>query len=169
MPVPPVDPNAPKGPVKRAMTRLTATSAGRWFGMNVAEKVDAKLLARTNGRVALPGAVMPIASMTTTGAKSGRPRTTPILYFTQGDDVILIASNFGRQKHPAWLHNLRRNPEFTMFSKGQGGRYVAKEVEDRAERDRLYALAVQVFSGYAGYEDRASNRHIRVMRCSPAP
>ena len=53
---------------------------------------------------------MPFASMTTTGAKSGEPRTAAVIYFHDGDDVILIASNYGGTRHPAWYHNLKANP-----------------------------------------------------------
>jgi deazaflavin-dependent oxidoreductase (nitroreductase family) len=165
--IPSVDPHARQGPIKRALLQVANTERGRWFGMNVAAKVDAKLMQRTNGRIALP-AMMPVVVMTVRGAKSGQPRTTPLVYYTEGDDVILVASNFGREKHPAWLHNVRANPEITLSARGRSGRYRAREVEDRAERDRLFANFVKVFPGYGGYE-RRTDRDIRVMRCSPLP
>ena len=168
MPVPPVDPEAPQGAVKRAVRRAVANSAGRWVGMNLARQLDRWLLERTNGRLAATSGVFPVGYMTTTGARSGHLRSTPINYFTEDDDVILIASNFGQDKHPAWYHNLRTHPEFTIASRGRDGTYVAAEVQDAAERDRLYALAVKIFPGYAGYEDRVQGkRDIRVMRCAP--
>lgn len=166
MPVPPVDPHARQGPLKRALLGVANTERGRWFGMNVAAKVDARLMARTNGRVALP-AMMPVVVMTARGAKSGQPRDTPLVYFTEGDDVILVASNFGREKHPAWLFNVRKHPDITLSARGRGGRYVAREVDDAAERDRLFANFVKVFPGYGRYEQR-TDRSIRVIRCTPA-
>jgi deazaflavin-dependent oxidoreductase (nitroreductase family) len=165
VPVPPVDPDARQGPLRRALLRVANTERGRWFGMNVAAKVDARLMERTNGRVALP-AMMPVVVMTVRGRKSGQPRQTPLVYFTEGDDVILVASNFGREKDPAWLHNVRAHPDITLSAKGQSGRYRAQEVQDPAERDRLFANFVKVFPGYGGYEQR-TDRRIRVIRCTP--
>ena len=164
--VPPVDPHAEPGRVKRALNNVAKTKGGRWFGMNVAAKIDPWLMKRTKGRIALPGASMPVVVMETRGAKSGEPRTTPLVYFTEGDDVILVASNFGREKHPAWYYNVRAHPDITLTARRQSGRYRATEVEDPAERDRLYANFVKIFPGYANYEDMA-DRRIRVMRCAP--
>lgn len=164
MPIPTVDPSRRPGLLKRTGLRVANTPAGRWFGMNVAAKVDPWLMRRTNGRVALP-AMMPVAVMTARGAKSGQPRSTPLVYFTEGDDVILVASNFGREKHPAWYHNVKKHPDITLTARGRTDRYVAREVDDPAERDRLYANFVRIFPGYASYEERASNRSIRVIRC----
>ena len=59
-----------------------------------------------------------ISMLTTTGAKTGRPRTLPVLALPDGEDVILIASNFGRPRHPSWYHNLRADPHATIVAAG---------------------------------------------------
>ena len=75
------------------------------------------------------------------GARSGERREIPLAYFTDGDDVVLIASNYGGARHPAWYHNLIAHPECELHIGQRGGSFVAHEVEG-ADRDRLYALAV---------------------------
>jgi deazaflavin-dependent oxidoreductase (nitroreductase family) len=113
---------------------------------------------------------MPFASMTTTGARSGQPRTAAVLYFNDGDDVILIASNFGGTRHPAWYHNLKAHPDATLQRGGRSGDYVAAEVTDEAERERLFALGHHVYPGFAQYRVRTAQigRRIPIMRLRPA-
>ena len=56
----------------------------------------------------------PLLLLTTTGAKSGEQRTTPLVHTTDGDDIVIIASYAGNPKHPAWFLNIRANPEVTI-------------------------------------------------------
>ncbi|MGH2576670.1 MAG: nitroreductase family deazaflavin-dependent oxidoreductase, partial [Actinomycetota bacterium] len=108
----------------------------------------------------------PQVLLTHTGAKSGKKRTTPLAYFTDGDDVILIASKGGAPKHPAWYHNLIAHPEVELFSQGGGGRYRAREAQG-AERERLWKLTTEFYPGYAKYQERCPDRRIPVIVCSP--
>ena len=82
-----------------------------------------------------------------------------------------IASSFGRDKHPAWYHNLSANPEATLERGGRRATYRAAEVHDDAERDRLFALADRVYGGYADYRERTGQigRRIPVMRLELVP
>jgi deazaflavin-dependent oxidoreductase (nitroreductase family) len=162
--VPRVDPR-PKGAVNRAIVRVLRTRVGRWFGINVAARVDPYLLKVTRGYFAF-GGILPTANVTTIGAKSGAPRTAPLVYFNDGDDVILIASSFGRDTNPAWYYNLKAHPQATLTRFGRSGEYTATEVEDDGERARLFAIADVVFPGYADYRVRtaAVGRRIPIMR-----
>lgn len=166
--VPHVDPRAKRGPLMRAFVNWMRTKQGRWVGINIAARIDPWLIRTTAGRVRV-GMMFPSVNLTTVGAKSGAPRTATLLYFTDGDDVILVASSFGRDKHPAWYHNLKANPEATLESAGGSGRYVAAEVEDEGERARLFGLVDQLYPGYADYRERAGavGRRIPIMRLSP--
>ncbi len=109
--------------------------------------------------------------MTTLGARSGAPRTAAVFYFTDSDDVILVASNFGQDYHPAWYHNLVADPEATLERGGVRARYTAVEVQDDPERERLFALADKVYAGYADYRARtaAIGRRIPLMRLRVVP
>ena len=104
--------------------------------------------------------------LTATGARSGRPRTTPLLYFSDGDDVVLIASNYGGRRHPAWYRNVKANPDVTLSARGQTARYRAREAEG-AERDRLWKLAQRFARTYGRYEQMAGERRIPLMVLSP--
>ena len=104
--------------------------------------------------------------LTVKGRKSGTPRTVPLVYFTQGDEVILTASSFGRAKHPAWYLNARANPEVQLAAKGVDLPYLARETEGE-ERDRLFELSKSLYAGYGLYEERATERTIPVLALSP--
>ncbi|MFI9503926.1 nitroreductase family deazaflavin-dependent oxidoreductase [Nocardia sp. NPDC052566] len=95
--------------------------------------------------------------MTTTGAKSGNAVTNPLVYLPDGDRIVLIASNGGADKHPAWYHNLRANPEFTIEIGTEAYQAKAEEITG-AERDELYARMVAIMPGFAEYEAKTSRR-----------
>jgi deazaflavin-dependent oxidoreductase (nitroreductase family) len=113
-----------------------------------------------------------LAVLRMTGAKPGAPREAPLAYFTDGDNVILVASSYGRARHPSWYYNLLAHPECELFAGAPGdnggGRFVARVTEGE-ERDRLYALAVRHYVGYANYAANADGvRTIPVLRLTPA-
>lgn len=167
-PIPPFDPRAPRNLLYRAMTAFIRTGLGRQFASVVAARVDPHLLRLTHGHLGL-GLVYPTALLTTTGARSGATREAAVLYFSDGDDVILLASNWGRAHHPAWYHNLRANPRAVLERNGRRALYSAVEVVDDAERERLYSLADLVHPGYADYRARTNvvGRRVPVMRLHP--
>jgi deazaflavin-dependent oxidoreductase (nitroreductase family) len=166
MRVPPVDPTKPRRLRKAVMEPIALTGAGRWFTISVAPKIDATLGRASSGRLtSLPG--IPMLLLTHRGAKSGRTYVTPLLYFTDGDDAVVIASNYGRERHPSWLANVRANPEVRLLARGRGGRYRARVVADGPERDRLFGLAKRLTRAYANYEQRATERTIQVVVLSP--
>ena len=165
-PIPEVDPAARRGPLKRAMHAFGMSDAGRWYGINVASRIDPALLRLTRGRFATTSA-LPLVLLRVRGRKSGELRTVPLVYFTDGEEVILVASSFGRAGNPAWYLNLLANPEVELAAGGVSGRYRAREV-DGAERDRLFALARRNYAGYGDYEVLAGERRIPVMALSPA-
>jgi deazaflavin-dependent oxidoreductase (nitroreductase family) len=163
-----VDPTVPPSAIKRSLTSFALSRPGTWFYINVASRIDPWLIRATRGRVDSSGRAAPIVLMTTRGARSGVERTVPLLYFTDGDDVILMASSFGRPRYPAWYFNLEASGEATLYRLGVAARYTAVEVES-PERDRLYELAKQLYRGYGIYEDRVEGiRRVPVLRLSPA-
>ena len=168
MSVPPNDPTKPTGAYRRTLTRIALSKPGTWFYMNVASRIDAPLAKATAGRLTSTMGTFPVLVLTARGAKSGVDRTVPLLYFTEGDDVIVMASSFGRPRYPAWYRNLKANPTCQAWAAGGGGTYIAHEVEG-PERDRLYELAKRLYRGYGVYEERVEGtRHVPVMRLTPA-
>ncbi|MET9832864.1 nitroreductase/quinone reductase family protein [Streptomyces sp. NPDC006385] len=92
--------------------------------------------------------------LTTTGARTGRPHTTPVGYLPDGGDrVLVIASAAGADKHPAWFHNLVANPQVTVES--GAFTYEARAVVlEGDERDRAFARAVEADPGWAEYQEK---------------
>ena len=167
--IPRVDPDAvSSSPFKRSLFAFALTKAGTWYSSQLGARIDPWLLRATRGRVDHAFGQIPIVLLRVRGARSGLERTVPLLYFSDGDDVILIASSYGRPKFPAWYHNLKANPDVTLEVKNRAAPYVAQEVAGE-ERDRLFAQAKKVYRGYTAYEQRTEGiRRIPVMRLSPA-
>jgi deazaflavin-dependent oxidoreductase (nitroreductase family) len=163
--VPAYDPQEPKGLWLSSLSWAARQRPVTWFLVNVGNKIDPYLMKMSRGR--LKSTInAPTVLLTHTGAKSGKKRTTPLAYFTDGNDVVLIASRGGHVKHPAWYHNVSANPEVELWSKGAGGRYRAKEAKGK-ERQRLWDLATAFYPGFASYQERAGDRTIPVIVCTP--
>jgi deazaflavin-dependent oxidoreductase (nitroreductase family) len=99
------------------------------------------------------------------GARSGVKRTSPLVYGRDGDDLVLVASKGGYPKNPAWLHNLRANPD-TRVQVGSRVSNVHARIAEGAERERLWKLMVGVYPGYDGYRKR-TEREIPVVVLEP--
>lgn len=101
-----------------------------------------------------------------TGAKSGKKRTSPLLYIKDGDDLVIVASKGGYPKHPAWFHNLKANPD-TTAQVGTEKRPVRARVATDEERARLWPKAVASYSGYRDYQERSKGRKIPLVVLEP--
>ena len=123
--IPRVDPRASQSALKRGLAKVIATKTGAAVHRTLAAPLDAALMKLTGGRLNSSGGAMPMVVLTTTGAKSGQRRETPLGYFTDGDDVIVIASNYGGQRHPGWYHNLVAHPECELHIGPRGGPFTA--------------------------------------------
>lgn len=127
------------------------------------------MLRFTGGRRTLTSLLtgLPTLQLTATGARSGQPRTVILVGVPHGPEIILIASNWGQDHHPAWYHNLRANPRASLTRNGQPAQtYVAREVEGQ-ERQRLWKKAVDLYPGYARYARRAAPRRIPLLALAP--
>jgi deazaflavin-dependent oxidoreductase (nitroreductase family) len=126
--------------------------------------LDRWLLRRTGGKVSVTGnRGLPSLLLTTTGRKSGQPRTQPLVYAVDGDSYIIVGSNWGQQHQPAWTGNLLATPEATATI-GKTEIPVRAELATGDERVRLWQIVERVWPAYNTYADRASNRDIRVFR-----
>jgi deazaflavin-dependent oxidoreductase (nitroreductase family) len=151
------------GVYERTLEKFARMPIGDRYMKRVAPRLDPPLLRLTGGRVSSIYPV-PIMLLTTTGAKTGRPRTLPLLYVTDGDRLILIASNYGNTSHPAWYRNLVANPKAEVLAGKKSGTYSAAEITDPVERDRAWELALDMYAGYGDYEGRAGDRRIPLVR-----
>jgi deazaflavin-dependent oxidoreductase (nitroreductase family) len=113
----------------------------------------------------IPGVKAPMLLLDHVGAKSGTKRTVPLLYIPDGDSVAIIASKGGFEKHPAWFHNLKANPDTTVQI-GRERRDVHARVAEGPERERLWDRAVALWPQYADYQQR-TDRQIPVVVLDP--
>jgi deazaflavin-dependent oxidoreductase (nitroreductase family) len=148
---------------ERGLEAFGRSPVGDWY----LKKIDPPLLRWTGGRVSSVYPV-PIMLLTTTGAKTGAPRTLPLLYVNDGDGILLIASNYGKPTHPAWYRNLVANPKVEVLAGKRSGTYTAKEITDPEERDRAWQLALDEYAGYGDYEARTGGRKIPLIRLERA-
>jgi len=151
--------------VNRALQHLASTRPGTWIFLNVFPHIDRRLLRLTRGRLSV-AVGQPVLLLTTTGARSGQPRTTPLMFMREGDDVVLIASAGGSTRNPAWYYNLRAHPEAAVTLGGRTLRCKAREAGG-AERDALWNRACEFYVGFSKYQKRAGERRVPVMILSP--
>ncbi len=109
------------------------------------------------GKVGGPFAGAPMMILTTTGAKSGQARVSPLVYTTDGDRFVIIASKAGAPTNPDWFRNLVANPEVTVevgTEKFQAKATVAEE----PERTRLYDAQATLMPGFAEYQQKTTRQ-----------
>ena len=116
------------------------------------------------GKVSGPFEHTPLLLLTTTGAKSGERRITPMEYIPDGDRLLVFASKGGAPTHPDWYHNLVAHPEVTVEVGTETFDAIAVVTED-SERDRLWTKAVELYPHLAGYQAKTT-RQIPVIALS---
>jgi deazaflavin-dependent oxidoreductase (nitroreductase family) len=157
-------------PVRRLVRRAAATKPGSWVFARTAHRLDRLVYRATKGRSTAASWIsgLPVVMVTTTGARSGRTVTTPILGVPEGGGIVVIGSNFGQAHHPAWVHNLRKDPRARVCEVGEAPHDAVAEEVEGAERERLIALAAEIYPGFPQYVRRAAPRRIRVIRLIPS-
>jgi deazaflavin-dependent oxidoreductase (nitroreductase family) len=132
------------------------------------DHADLSLIKLTDGRYSFTSVITgwPIVVLTTTGARSGQIRQTPLIGIPHNEKIILIGSNFGRPNHPAWYHNLKKNSSAGLRINGQSGKYTATEASGK-EREFYWNIATQVYPGFNNYAKRAAGRSIPVIVLEP--
>jgi deazaflavin-dependent oxidoreductase (nitroreductase family) len=144
-----------------------AVGDNSWFtpAAKAVVPLDRAVSRLTKGRVVALG-MTPSLLLTTTGRRSGQPRSVPLQYLREGDGFVVVGSNWGQQGNPHWVHNLLAKPEAVVTV---GGRDVPVRAEeaDGAERQAYWDRLVEQWPGYRGYEATAGNRKIRIFRLRP--
>lgn len=150
---------------QRALQHVPASSLGALLFSKFLHYVDHGLMAISKDRWSVPSLVtgLPCVMLTSTGARSGLAKTVPVVGVPDGDDIVLIASNWGQSHHPAWYYNLKKDPAATLKFNGATRRYTAREVTEQREYDRLWDKAVRIYFGYGKYKARVGARHIPIL------
>ena len=154
--------------IQNILLKFTSSKFGAKIASRILPPIDKAILKRTNNRTSLTSLLsgIPVIVLTTTGAKSGQPRTVPLLGVVKNEDVFLIASNWGQAKHPSWYYNLRANPQAHLAFNGIKGMYIARDATD-GERESYWGEAVDMYAGYAEYKKRIKTREIPMFILSP--
>lgn len=154
----------PPNVLQRAVKRLASTAPAAWLLSKTLRHLDRMVALLSGGRTTATTLLtgLPVVYLTTIGAKSGQPRTTPLIAGVDGDKLIVFATNFGGPKAPAWSYNLRAHPMATVTYRGRSATYRSREATPE-ERERYWPLADAIYAGYAAYRRRATHRDIPVF------
>jgi F420H(2)-dependent quinone reductase len=134
-------------------------------GLRAVGKLNAPIYRLTGGRVGGKLGKAPILLLTTIGRKSGEPRTAPVLYLADGDRFVVINTNAGNAKTPAWSLNLRANPEAEV-EVGRKRVGVRARLAEGKEREDLWRRHMEQYSGWEFYEEKL-DRAIGVFVLEP--
>lgn len=151
----------------RFVNRISATRVGSWLVKHVASKVDPLIFRATKGRftsTVVP--TLPMLALTVPGRRSGEPRTVQLAYHRDADDLLVVASAMGQQRHPAWRYNLEAAGGGMVLLRGAAYRVSAHPV-DADEKRRLWPAICRTIPQMVTYENR-TDRDIRVFRLSRA-
>ncbi len=151
------------------LVTFSCSKPGSWL-IRKATPLDRKLLMRSKGKYTMLGPLgLPVLLLTTTGARSGLARTSPLDYQVDGDTVYVIGSRAGTPRDPSWYRNLLAHPAVTV-ELGEGTYQAEAVVAEGAERDRLYAAAAARNPLYAEFEQTAGRVFpVVVLKGVPAP
>ena len=111
----------------------------------------------SGGRVLGSVAGMPVLLLTTTGRRSGKARTTPLTFFRDATELVVIASNGGADRPPDWSLNLLQTPR-AVVEIGTDTSVVTARLASEQERERLWVVVTATYAGYARYQERTTRR-----------
>jgi deazaflavin-dependent oxidoreductase (nitroreductase family) len=156
------------------LRRMIRRSAGlrpmSWLYARTLHLIDRAVFRITRGRATFTSwlADLPVAWLTTTGAKSGAQRTCPVVAIPAEDGrLVVIASNYGQHNNPSWYHNLRANPRATILFGDVRRDMTAREL-DGEERAQWYERGIEIYPGWVQYRKRAAHRRIPVIELTEA-
>ncbi len=146
---------------------MARTPVGGWLFVHVYPGIDRWLIPRTRGRLKV-AVGQPILLLHTRGAKSGQPRTSPLLYTPHAESFIIVASKAGHAHHPAWFHNLLTHPHDVAIELDGERIAVRPRVVEEPERSELWRRVNDNYNGYDRYAQRAGGRVIPLVVLEPA-
>ena len=157
--------------IQRTMGPLFQRISGaRWFskvGPKIVPPLDRALFKLSKGKFLMGQSLVPSLVLTTTGAVSGEPRQAPLACMPEPAGTwIVVGSNFGREKHPAWTGNLLKQPAAQVSYRGRTTPVTAAMLEGEA-RAAIWPELLKVWPVYDKYVERV-DRELRIFRLTPA-
>jgi deazaflavin-dependent oxidoreductase (nitroreductase family) len=156
-----------------ALQRLVRRSAGwrpvSWFYTRALHPIDRATFRLTGRRATFTSWLsgLPVVLLTTRGARTGTERTLPVLGIPESEAIVVIGSNYGQRRNPAWVANLRAHPNVRARFEDRERDMIARELAG-AERDAAYERGIDVYPPWIVYRRRAAPRVIPVFRLEPA-
>lgn len=147
----------------RFNTRLSMAMPD-WM-LTAAGKLNVPLYRLSRGRLMGTVGTAPVLLLTCTGRRSGQQRTAPVLYLLDGERVVVVGSNAGNEREPAWSFNLKANPDADIDIRG-ARRHVRARVAEGEERAELWKKVNELYEGFDSYDARTS-REIAVFVLEP--
>ena len=154
---------------QRVIGKLAATSLAGWLLRSNLHRLDRLALKLSRGRMTATTMLtgLPVIWLETVGAQTGHTRVTPVAGIYDGNKYILIASYLGSSRNPDWYYNLTAHPRLHVSDNGRKAEFRATEVHGE-QRERCWQLALQAYSGFARYAERARGRQIPILYLIPA-
>jgi deazaflavin-dependent oxidoreductase (nitroreductase family) len=154
--------------IGRAIRWVAGSRIGARLIGPILPALDRATLRVSGGRTTISDGLAGVPSLflTTTGARTGRARTAQLIAVPAGEDLAVIGSNFGRDNHPGWVHNLIADPRAIAGYRERSIPVIARELTG-AEADQIWAAARLLNRGFATYPQLAAGRTIRVFRLEP--
>jgi deazaflavin-dependent oxidoreductase (nitroreductase family) len=149
----------------RFIIKMSGSSAFAKAGPKIVPHLDRLLHKISGGRLILSGGMLPSLVLTTTGAKSGQKRTSPLATKPEDGSWYVVGSNFGRETHPAWTANLIANPDAEISFEARNTPVTA-HLLDTEEKAAVWPRLVKFWPNYDVYTER-SGRDLRVFRLDP--
>ncbi|QNN52756.1 nitroreductase family deazaflavin-dependent oxidoreductase [Nocardioides mesophilus] len=149
---------------QRALQVLVASRGGAWFFSRVLPPLDTWVQRVSHHRHTVPGllAGLPVVDLTTTGRKSGLPRTTHLIAIPHHDTLALLGTNFGQPSTPAWVLNLEADPVATLSYRGTSVQVLARPATE-PEQAEVLARSEKLYIGYRKYQTRITGRRLRIF------
>jgi deazaflavin-dependent oxidoreductase (nitroreductase family) len=157
-------------PLRRLSRKAAEIIPMSWIRPGALVRIDRGMFRLTRGRTTFSALLsgLPIVMLTTTGARTGQPRTVPVLALPDTDHVILLASNYGRPSNPGWYHNVLAEPSVTITWKGTSVEMRARELSG-VERQRHLARSLEAYPWWEQYHRRAGSRDLPVIMLEELP
>jgi deazaflavin-dependent oxidoreductase (nitroreductase family) len=155
-------------PLQRVARNPTAYRTLVLPGRPIAQGLEAALRFTSAGRIGVLDVIgLPCVQITTSGRKTGLARTATVQYVPVDDGLLVVGSNWGRERHPSWSANLKAAERVTVRRRGQ--RFVAKvRLLTGVERDKAWATVVAHWPNYQVAQDRAGRRQFRLFLLTPS-
>ena len=155
-------------PLRRLVQRVASILPMSWVPVRTLPRIDRGFYRLSRGRTTFSAWVsgLPVVMLTSTGARTGQPRTLPVLGLPDGDCLVVIASNYGRPNNPGWYHNLVAHRETVVTWEGSSIQMEARELVGE-ERQFHIDRGLEAYPWWDQYHRRAAPRQIPVIMLEP--